>query len=89
MAMVAAGLRHDPTITPAKVAEYGTQNQYVDEENNTYWAFMQEAGKNWGLSCYSGFLSEEELSAELSAGHPEYGARVFYTERPFYCYDRI
>ena len=34
MAMVAAGLRHDPTITPAKVAEYGTQNQYVDEENN-------------------------------------------------------
>ena len=23
---------HDPTITPAKVAEYGTQNQYVDEE---------------------------------------------------------
>ena len=70
MAMVAAGLRHDPTITPAKVAEYGTQNQYVDEENNTYWAFMQEAGKNWGLSCYSGFLSEEELSAELSAGHP-------------------
>lgn len=70
MAMVAAGLNHDPTITPAKVAAYGTENSYVDEENNTYWAFMQEAGANWGLSCYSGFLTEQQLAAELSAGHP-------------------
>ena len=70
MAMVAAGLTHDPTITPAKMAAYGTENSYVDEENNTYWAFMQEAGANWGLSCYSGFLTEQQLAAELSAGHP-------------------
>mgnify|MGYP001625556625 FL=1 len=70
MAMVAAGLTHDPTITPAKVAAYGTENSYVDEENNTYWAFMQEAGADFGLSCYSGFLTEQQLAAELSAGHP-------------------
>lgn len=70
MAMVAAGLNHDPTITPAKVAAYGTENSYVDEENNTYWAFMQEAGADFGLSCYSGFLTEQQLAAELSAGHP-------------------
>lgn len=70
MAMVAAGLTHDPTITPAKVAAYGTENSYVDEENNTYWAFMQEAGADFGLSCHSGFLTEQQLAAELSAGHP-------------------
>lgn len=70
IAMVAAGLNHDPSITPAKVAAYGTQNQSVDSENNTYWTFMQEAASAYGLSCYNGLLTEEELSAELSAGHP-------------------
>ena len=70
MAMVVCGLTHDPTVTPAVTAAYGTANHYVDEENNTYWAFMSEAGANWGLSCYSGFLSEQQLAAELLAGHP-------------------
>lgn len=70
MAMVAAGLNKDPSITPAKVAVYGTENHYVDEDNNTYWAFMREAGSNWNLSCYEGVLTEEQVSAELAAGHP-------------------
>lgn len=46
MAMVAAGLNQDASITPAKVAAYGTEHGYVDEENNTYWRFMDEAGVN-------------------------------------------
>ena len=46
MAMVAAGLTGDVTATPAKLAAYGTENGYLDEENNTYWKFMSEAGKN-------------------------------------------
>lgn len=70
MAMVASGLTNDASITPAKVAAYGTENQYVDENNDTYWRFMSEAGANWGLSCYEGLLSESQASAELSAGHP-------------------
>lgn len=70
MAMVAAGLNKDPSITPAKVAVYGTENHYVDEDNNTYWAFMQEAGSNWNLSSYEGVLTEEQVGAELAAGHP-------------------
>lgn len=70
MAMVASGLNQDPSITPAKVASFGTQHSYVDEENNTYWSFMREAGASWNLSCYEGLLNETQVSAELSAGHP-------------------
>lgn len=70
LSMVAAGLNEDPSITPAKVAAYGTENAYVDENNDTYWKFMSEAGENWNLSCYEGVLSEEQVSAEVTAGHP-------------------
>ena len=70
MAMVAAGLNQDASITPAKVAAYGTEHGYVDEENNTYWRFMDEAGANWNLNSVGGMLSEEQVSAELAQGHP-------------------
>lgn len=70
MAMVAAGLSRDSSITPDKVAAYGTANGYVDEYNDTYWRFMKEAGANWNLSCYDGMLTEEQVKAELQAGHP-------------------
>lgn len=70
MAMVAAGLNQDASITPAKVAAYGTEHGYVDEENNTYWRFMDEAGANWNLNSADGLLSEEQVSAELAQGHP-------------------
>lgn len=70
MAMVAAGLTNDASITPAKVAAYGTEHQYIDENNDTYWRFMNEAGANWNLSCYDGQLTEDQVSAELNAGHP-------------------
>lgn len=70
MAMVAAGLNQDASITPAKVAAYGTEHGYVDEENNTYWRFMDEAGANWNLNSTAGLLSEEQVALELSQGHP-------------------
>ena len=53
-----------------KVAAYGTEHGYVDEENNTYWRFMDEAGANWNLNSVGGMLSEEQVSAELAQGHP-------------------
>lgn len=70
MAMVAAGLTNDASITPAKVAAYGNEHQYIDENNDTYWRFMNEAGDNWNLSCYDGQLTEDQVRAELNAGHP-------------------
>ena len=69
MAMVAAGLTGDASITPAKVAAYGTENFYVDENNDTYWAFMKEAGANWNLSCYDVQpMTEEQVKEELMQG---------------------
>ena len=71
MAMVAAGLTGDASITPAKVAAYGTENFYVDENNDTYWAFMKEAGANWNLSCYDVQpMTEEQVKEELTQGKP-------------------
>lgn len=71
MAMVASGLTGDASITPAKVAAYGTENFYVDENNDTYWAFMKEAGENWNLSCYDvQQMTEEQVKEELTAGKP-------------------
>lgn len=70
MSMVVVGLTGDVKATPAKIAAYGTKNGYLDEENNTYWEFMKEAGKNWGLSCYESDVTEEQVMAELKAGHP-------------------
>ena len=58
------------TATPAKLAAYGTENGYLDEENNTYWKFMSEAGKNWGLSCYESDMTQDQIMSELQAGHP-------------------
>lgn len=71
MAMVASGLTGDASITPAKVAAYGTENYYVDENNDTYWAFMKEAGANWNLSCYDvPQMTEEQVIEELTQGKP-------------------
>lgn len=70
MAMVVAGLTGDPTVTPAKVAAYGMENGYVDEENNTYWRFMDEAASNWNISCYDAMLTEEQVRDELQKGKP-------------------
>lgn len=70
MAMVAAGLNQDPSITPAKTAEYSAANGYLDEENNTYWSFMEEACVNWNLQFESVELDETKVAAHLNAGHP-------------------
>ena len=70
LAMVAGGLTGDASITPASVADYGTKNGYVDEENNTYWKLMSEGCSAFGLSCYEGEINKASVIGELQAGHP-------------------
>lgn len=70
MSMVIAGLTGDAAITPAKLAAYGTENGYLDEENNTYWEFMRKAGLNWGVKCRESAMDEAQITAQLEAGHP-------------------
>ena len=70
LSMVFSGLTGDKSLTPARMAEYGTKHHYVSEENDTYWIFMSEAGKEWGIRTKEKILEEEELKKELLAGHP-------------------
>ena len=70
LAMVAAGLTGDPSVTPARVAAYSDRHGYVDENNNTYWRLMSEGCRDFGLSCYEGEIRESAVVSELKAGHP-------------------
>lgn len=70
MAMVAAGLTGDESVTPAKVAAYSEQGGYVNESNDTAWLFMEEAAGHWGLVPTQVMAEESAIEEELSAGHP-------------------
>lgn len=70
MSMVVAGLTGDASVTPAKMAVYGMENGYLDEENNTYWEFMRKAGLNWGVECHESAMNEAQIIEQLEAGHP-------------------
>lgn len=70
LSMVAAGLTGDPTLTPARLAAYGTKKGYVDKDNNTYWKFMSEGLTRWNIECYETDMDKKRITAELKAGHP-------------------
>ena len=70
LSMVVSGLTGDETLTPDKIAEYGTNHGYITEQNDTRWVFMYEAAKEWGINSREKMLSEEEVKKELKMGHP-------------------
>lgn len=70
MSMVIVGLTGDVTATPYALAKYSEENGFLDEDNNTYWAFMESAADHWGLECRETMLDEKSLASELEAGHP-------------------
>ncbi len=70
LSMVFSYLTEDATLTPARMARYGTNHNYITEENDTKWSFMTGAGKNWGIRCREVSLTEQEIKEELQAGHP-------------------
>lgn len=70
MSMVIVGLTGNTTATPYILSKYSENNGYLDEYNNTYWAFMNETAANWGISCVE-ISPDETIAAEaLQAGHP-------------------
>lgn len=70
VSMLVVGLTGDKTVTPSVVADYATQNHYVDENNDTTWAFMTSGVEHWGLTCRESNGNESEIAKELEAGHP-------------------
>lgn len=70
IAMVAAGLTADNTITPAVVAEYSSQNGYLDKNLNTSWELMTIGCRNFGISGTMLGLDENAMANTLAAGYP-------------------
>ena len=70
VSMLVVGITGDKTVTPSVVADYATQNHYVDENNDTTWAFMTSGVEHWGLTCRESNGNESEIAKELEAGHP-------------------
>ena len=70
LSMVLSGLTGNNTLTPSKLAEYGTDHNYLNEKNDTMWSYMTEACKEWGVKCKEAMLDKTEVLKQLNEGHP-------------------
>ncbi len=70
LAMVAAGLTGDTSITPARVANYAEENNYYIEGEGTSWELMSVGCYNFGIAGTELQLVEDTIRNELLMGHP-------------------
>ncbi|MDO4452947.1 MAG: papain-like cysteine protease family protein [Eubacteriales bacterium] len=70
LAMVAAGLTGDDSITPARVAEYAEANNYYVAGEGTSWSLMYDGCYNFGVAGTELQLVEDTIRNELLMGHP-------------------
>ena len=70
LAMAAAGLTGDGSITPYRVARYAAEQGYYEGEAGTSWALMTEGAAAFGVQGQELGLSRDEIFAELESGHP-------------------
>lgn len=70
LAMVAAGLTGDASITPAKVADYSEENNYYVMGQGTSWTLMYEGCYEFGVAGIELQLMESTIRDELLMGHP-------------------
>ena len=70
IAMVAAGLTGDNTVTPYKVAQFSAGNGYYAGDSGTSWSLMTEGAQQFGIYGEELGLSEDEVFSALENGHP-------------------
>lgn len=70
VAMAAAGLTGDNSITPYKVAQYAEEQEYYTGESGTSWELMTQGAVHFGVQGQELGLSEDEILSELESGHP-------------------
>ena len=70
VAMVAAGLTGDNTITPYEVARYSEDNGYYAGDSGTSWTLMTEGAAHFGVRGVELGLDESAVFSALEAGHP-------------------
>ena len=70
IAMVAAGLTGDNTVTPYKVAQFSAGNGYYAGDSGTSWTLMTDGAQQFGIYGEEMGLSEDEVFSALENGHP-------------------
>lgn len=70
VSMVIAGLTGDMSVTPYMAAKYSEEHGLIDENDNTYWQFLEAMPREYGIEVYETFMNEELVKQELSEGHP-------------------
>lgn len=70
LAMVAAGLTGDNTITPYKVAKYAAKNGYYVEGTGSSWSLMTEGSERFGIQGRELVLDQSIIFSELENGNP-------------------
>ena len=70
IAMVAAGLTGDNTVTPYKVAQFSAGNGYYAGDFGTSWTLMTDGAQQFGIYGEEMGLSEDEVFSALENGHP-------------------
>ena len=70
LAMVAAGLNGDASITPSRVAEFAQNNGYYVDGAGSAWSLMTEGCLHYGLWSQELPLDENRMRSELEAGNP-------------------
>ena len=70
IAMIAAGLTGDNTITPYRVAQFSAENGYYAGDSGTSWTLMTDGAQQFGIYGEELGLSESEIYSALENGHP-------------------
>ena len=70
IAMVAAGLTGDNTVTPYKVAQFSAENGYYAGDSGTSWTLMTDGAQQFGIYGEELGLSEDAVFSALGNGHP-------------------
>ena len=70
LSMVLSNILKDRTLTPAKIADFASQNDYVEVGSGTKWTMMSEGAEILGLGGREIPLMIDVLTEELQSGNP-------------------
>lgn len=70
LAMAAAYLTGDSTVTPYRVAQYAAEHGYYVPGQGTSWSLFSEGAAAFGVHCLQLSLDKAQIDAALDAGQP-------------------
>lgn len=70
LAMAAAYLTGDSTVTPYRVSRYAAEQGYYIPGQGTSWSLLSEGAAAFGISCRQLSLDKAQIDAALDAGQP-------------------